>query len=111
MTADLWQEFSELGRRAEQELRDVPQSGSYSRLFTIWVRPSFQPSFRWSVYAPRRSANPMASYLVWRSDVDAEKLRTPVERLKHPKELAPTIEHDAVDLDAKDIENFTQRIR
>jgi hypothetical protein len=48
---------------------------------------------------------------VWRSDLDLEKFKSPVERLRHPKDLAPTIENEAVWLTGDDIEDFVQRIR
>ena len=36
----------------------------------------------------------MASFTIWRSDLDSDKLRAPVERLRHPRDLSPTIEDD-----------------
>jgi hypothetical protein len=36
----------------------------------------------------------------WRRDVDAEKLRNPVERLRHPRRLVPTIEEKQSIFDA-----------
>jgi hypothetical protein len=93
---------------------DVPASGSYRHVFSLWILPSFTPSSRWTVYSPspfRKGKSPFASCTVWRSDLDLEKFKSPVERLRHPKDLAPTIEDDLVWLTGYDIEDFVQRIR
>ncbi len=114
MTPDLQNEFRLLSETAKQRLRDVPESGSYRQVFSLWVLPSFTPAFRCTVYTPWRcakGARPFASFTIWRSDLDYEKLRTPVERLKHPKQLTPTIEDDTVWLTDSDIEDFVRRIR
>jgi hypothetical protein len=99
MTPDLVQEFQSLSEIAKQRLKDVPESGSYQQLLSIWTRPSFSPSFRWTVYSPWRNAKgkqPFASYTIWRSDLDLEKLKSPVERVKYPKDLVPTIQDEVV---------------
>jgi hypothetical protein len=114
MLPDLQQEFRSLSAKAKQRLMAVPQSGSYRHVFSLWILPSFTPSSRWTVYSPSRSGKgkpPFAEHIVWRSDLDLEKFKSPVERLRHPKDLAPTIENEAVWLTGDDIENFVQRIR
>jgi hypothetical protein len=114
MSPDLQREFQLLSANAKQQLMDVPASGSYRHVFSLWILPSFTPSSRWTVYSPSRSGkgnSPFASYTVWRSDLDMEKFKSPVDRLRHPKDLAPTIENDTVLLTGDDIENFVQRIR
>jgi hypothetical protein len=114
MTPDLQREFQSLRETAKQRLRDIPESGSYRHVFSLWVKPSFAPAYRCTLYAPlpfARGERPFASFTIWRSDLDAEKLRTPVERLRHPKDLAPTIEDDTLWLTAPDVEDFEGRFR
>ena len=40
-----------------------------------------------------------------------EKFRTPVERLKYPKELSPTFKEHTLELTDADIEDFERRIQ
>ncbi len=114
MSPDLQREFRLLSANAKQHLMDVPATGAYRHVFSLWIFPSFTPSSRWTVYSPSRSGKgkcPFASCTAWRSDLDLEKFKSPVERLTHPKDLAPTIENEAIWLTGDDIEDFVQRIR
>lgn len=113
MSPDLQQEFELLSANAKKRLMAVAASGSYRHVFSFWILPTFTPSSRWTVYSPSRpeKKTPFASYNVWRSDLDSEKFKSPVERLRHPKDLAPTIEHETVWLTGDDIENLVQRMR
>jgi hypothetical protein len=58
-----------------------------------------------------REKQPFASFTIWRSDLDAEKLRSPVERLKYPRDLDPTIEGDTVWLTEDVVKDIEQRIQ
>lgn len=114
MTPDLLRELQSLRESAKQQLRDVPESGSYRHVFSIWVTPSFAPAYRCTVYAPSpfaKGKQPFASFIIWRNDLDSDKLRTPVERLKHPKDLSPTIEDDTLWLTDTDVKDYQQRVR
>jgi hypothetical protein len=114
MTPDLQREFQSLREAARQQLRDVPKSGSYRHVFSFWVTPSFAPAYRCTVHAPlpfAKGKQPFASFTIWRSDFDSGKLRTPVERLRHPKDLSPTIEDDTLWLTDAEVEDMQQRIR
>jgi hypothetical protein len=64
-------------------------------VFQYLILPSFTPPVAWDVFRRRRRGHEDDFVLVrssWRSDVDLEKLRTPVERLRHPYPLVPTLE-------------------
>ena len=114
MTPDLQQEFRMLSEAAEQRLKNVAASEGYRQVFSVWIMPSFSPSFRWTVFSPTSCAKgswPFASYSVWRSDLDWQKFASPVERLRHPKDLAPTIEDERVWLTPDVTQDFEQRIR
>jgi hypothetical protein len=64
-------------------------------VFQYLILPSFTPPIAWDVFQRRRRGHDDDLVLVrssWRSDLDWEKLRTPVERLRHPYPLVPTLE-------------------
>jgi hypothetical protein len=66
-----------------------------SHVFQYLILPSFTPPVAWDVFQRRRRDHEDDFVLVrssWRSDLDLEKLRTPVERLRHPYPLVPTLE-------------------
>jgi hypothetical protein len=64
-------------------------------VFQYLILPSFEPSIAWDVFRQWSQELPDKHVLIrtcWRSDLDQEKLRTPVERTRHPYPLTPTIE-------------------
>jgi len=65
------------------------------------VLPSFADGESWEVIATPRSApgRVTARHRQWSYEVDAAKVRTPVERLRHPAILAPTIHTREFELD------------
>ena len=114
MTPDLQREFQLLTQSAKQQLKDVPESGSYRHVFSLWVMPSFAPASRCTLYSPlpfKKEREPFASFTIWRSDLDLEKLRSPTERLRYPKDLTPTIQNDVLWLTDGEVEEIEQRIR
>jgi hypothetical protein len=114
MTPDLQREFQSLSARAMQQLRDVAVSGSYRNLFSIWVMPSFKPAYRCTLQVPlpfAKGKQPFASLGIWRSDLDLAKFITPVERLRHPQNLGPTMEGDMLWLTDAEVKDFERRIR
>ena len=114
MTPDLQREFQLLAAKAKERLKEIPQSGSHRRVFSFWEMPSFTPHTCCTVYAPLRHANnvqPLASFTVWRNDLDLEKFRTPIERLKYSRDLQPSIEEDSVFLTNNEIDVITQTLR
>jgi len=113
MTPDLQAEFRSLSEKARRELKNVPASGSHRRVFSFWAFPSFTPALRCSIYSPlpRKEVKAFAEFSIWRTDVDLEKLRSPVERLKHPRELEPTMHGEIVWLTGEEVAEMEQRIR
>jgi hypothetical protein len=64
-------------------------------VFQYLILPSFTPPISWDVFRRRRRGHEDDFVLVrstWRSDLDLEKLRSPVERLRHPYPLIPSVE-------------------
>ena len=114
MTPDLQQEFQALSERARQQLREVPACGGYQNVFSFWIFPSSSPASRCTVHSPLATAvgkKPFASFIIWRSDLDLEKLRAPAGESKDPKEQAPTMQGDVLWLADREIEEIQQRIR
>ena len=71
MTPDLQREFQLLSEAAKQQLREVPESGSYRHVFSAWTMPSFSPPSRCTIYSPlpiAKGKQPFADYVVWRSE-------------------------------------------
>jgi len=114
MTPDLQREFQSLREKAMKELKNIAATGSYCNVFSLFVLPSFSPSRRFTVYSPVRPEKghrPFVAFSTWRSDLDAEKLRSPIERLRYPKDLSPTIENDTLWLTDAEPGEIEQRIR
>lgn len=112
MTPDLQQEFRALSERAKQQLREVPVSPGMRHVFSFWAFPSFSPALRCTVYCPKREGTnkAFASLNVWRTDLDLEKLKSPIERLKHPTDLEPTMQGDTIWLTGSEVGSIEQRI-
>jgi hypothetical protein len=57
--------------------------------------PSFQPWISWELYGQKRGNDTVDSAVlveaVWRADIDADKFRDPVTRLRYPQVIEPTI--------------------
>jgi hypothetical protein len=66
--------------------------------------PSFEDP---QLVAVRETARkvPEVIWRRWRRGLDREKYRTPVERLRHPREIAPLIESRSAGLDANWLSN------
>lgn len=96
------EEYLRLSETALDALNSVAESGSFLHVFSFWCLPAFRDQSRTTLYTPRRPESgklPFFSVTTWKRTEDLEKLRDPVERLRHPKELKPTIEHSNKVLD------------
>lgn len=101
MQSEQQQELYRLTDEAADALNAVPESGSFTHVFSYWRLPAFYDHTRTTLYTPNRSdgeKRPFITITTWRRDVDLDKLRDPIERLKHPKFLNPTIEESAFDV-------------
>ena len=69
-------------------------------VFQYLILPSFTPPISWDVFRRPRRGHEHNFVLVrssWRSDLDLEKLRSPVERLRHRYPLVPSVEVHQLD--------------
>lgn len=94
------EEWASLRNTAIQRLREGAARPAGRRACCVEVRylilPSFDPSQSYEVWCrSTRSAPPefIAAETTWRSDLDMAKFQSPVERLRHPRHLEPTIAH------------------
>jgi len=95
------QEFYRLTEEASVALGAAPESGSFTHVFSYWRMPSFHNHTRTTLYTPKRPGSdrhPFFTISTWMRDIDLEKLRDPVERLKHPRVLTPTITESAINV-------------
>jgi hypothetical protein len=101
MQLEQQQELSRLTKEATDTLDAAPESGSFTHVFSFWSLPSFGNHTRTTLYTPRKTNSdrqPFYTVTTWRRDIDAAKLRNPVERLKHPRVLTPTIEDSSTNI-------------
>ena len=108
-------EFSSLADKIVAELRCHAYIDERfgSHVFQYLVLPSFTPPIAWDVFRRARRRYPDEFILVrtsWRSDLDQEKLRTPVERVRHPRRLTPTIELHLLPAESSVLEQLALRL-
>lgn len=84
------------------------------RLLQLLVIPSFEIVNSYNIFRII-SHNQPTSYLVktvnWRYDLDLEKFRTPLERLKYPATLVPTLESKSSPITAETVEQILDQFR
>jgi hypothetical protein len=90
-------EYEQISREIVVKLRHQAyiEDRYAAHAFQYLILPSFTPPISWDVFLRRHKGYPDNYVLMrttWRSDIDHEKLRTPVERLRHPYPLTPTID-------------------
>lgn len=97
------QEYTRLIEAAGHELNSVAESGSFLQVFSFWRLPAFHDQVRTTLYTPRRPGSgkePFVTITTWKRSQDVDKLRDPLERLRHPKDLRPTLEESSMVVDA-----------
>jgi hypothetical protein len=112
MTSDEeWAHFSAravaaLKRGAETDVRGA------QHLFQVAVLPSFEVAASWSVFAtqlPRDSSRHLL-LTTWDLPRDAAKFESPVERIKHPASLAPTMRTTRFELSSEQVARWQARL-
>jgi hypothetical protein len=84
------------------------------RFIQLLIIPSFEPVIAYDVHDVSRKDHPknyLARYTCWRRDIDAEKFRTPLERLKYPRPLKPTFESKSFSITSKAVVEILDRFR
>jgi len=99
---DKWRNFQ------DEALKSLTFKSDVNTIFLIKIINSFAPSIIWRVAKNSQREKEeafFAEFRRWRSDIDQEKFRSPVELLKHLNSLKPTIETEQFELDNKFIRN------
>ena len=100
------------GRFQDEALNSLMFESDVNTIFLIKVINSFAPSIMWRVAKTSQREKLetfFAEFRRWRSDVDQEKFRSPVELLKHLGSLKPTIETERFELDSEFIKHSVNR--
>jgi hypothetical protein len=103
MESEQLEEWRTLQKSAKAILRKG-YTGNHpgSRVFQLLIIPSFTSAVSIEAYAQSEDTNDYWFVrMLWEWDKDYEKFRTPVERLRHPFPLSPTIKSEMLIL--KDI--------
>jgi hypothetical protein len=82
-------------------------------VFQYLTFPAFTSPVAWDVFTRRRKGYSQEYLLLrscWRKDIDAEKFRSPTERLKFPSSFKPTIEIHEVAVPALVLQEITQSL-
>jgi len=107
------QEYHRLTESANEALNSVAESGTFLHVFSFWRLPAFEDQVRTTLYSPRRPESgkePFVSITTWKRAEDFDKLRDPVERLRHPKDLLPTIEEVSTIVDPSIVAQVTEHL-
>lgn len=107
------QEFYRLTDEASVTLGAVPEAGVFTHIFSFWRLPAFRNHTRTTLYAPKRigtDKKPFFTISTWMRGADLEKLRDPVERLRHPKVLTPTITESAITVSSEVVEEVVANL-
>lgn len=97
-----WLEFQGSALQALQGRGSDRQRGVLV-VIRMLVLPSFEAAEKWEICCDASKESEEKYFVAltrWEREADMEKFRTPVERLKYPRELAPTFTILRFDLDA-----------
>ena len=92
---DKWRNFQ------DEALKSLTFKSDVNTIFLIKIINSFAPSIIWRVAKNSQREKEeafFAEFRRWRSDIDQEKFRSPIELLKHLSSLKPTIETERFEL-------------
>jgi hypothetical protein len=104
MSHEFQSQFFELRKKALAELRPFPEVSGQRDLFTLVELPSFKASASWTVCAATKAEQKFTVHTkTWRSDVDLRIFESPLERLRHPKDLLPTVQEEVCEIPASEI--------
>ena len=106
-------EWYVLQRRAYEIVREGNEPRQRGmRLCHIAVLPSFECIIGWDIYQRFDKVDEKEYYairLTWLRRDDAMRLESPVERLKYPRALEPTILREAVELSSREAKSLLEK--
>ncbi len=103
--SDKWRKFQ------DEALSSIIFEADPKSIFSIKIINSFSPSINWRIVRKTQNIEEFyfAEFRRWRSDIDQEKFRSPVELLKYLNSLTPTIEQGQIQIESEFIENILER--
>jgi hypothetical protein len=116
MDAEQLKEWIDFERRAIQLVRkgNVPDEIGVMRLFQVLILPSFDEAVSWDVCREQSTSGDRRYFAVqtrWKRQVDMKMFETPVERLRHPKALYPTLGANTFEISSDAVERFLDKLR
>lgn len=96
-----YDELLRLTRQATGRLEILPEFPDHTEVFSFWSLPSFTNQHRTTLFAPNSKRPDLDAFVlrkVWNRDADREKLRSPLERLRHSQPLEPSFLESRVNL-------------
>lgn len=106
-------EFDKLRDVTIEKLRRHLFVEARNHVFQLLELPAFEPSVAWDVFRQLNPGNEDELVLtgtVWRTDKDLEKLRSPIERVRHPHPSKPTIELFIVSVSSAELSQLHQEL-
>jgi len=91
-------EFEELSKRAIDQLRQGSSQVGYRCELQALLLPSTGDCISYEIFTPVRRAEDsvLAIKTVWKRNLDAQKLESPLARMKYGSHLEPTLEHTKI---------------
>ncbi len=110
MVNELAEEWCRLSDEAKAIIRKG--SGAESPRFRLFVWPAFWNRLGWEVWRNNRDGPTGTAVLTtWRVDIDGPKFRSPVERLRYPRPMRPTIEVTRITIDGDWLQSRIETLR
>lgn len=110
MDQELLREWQELQETAREILRKGYAPAT--RLFQVIRCPAFEDAISWEIFevAPAPTIY-RAAKMQWLREQDSEKFRNPVERLKYPRPLKPSIETNVNALRPEFVQSILEQLK
>lgn len=113
MEKEQQKEWFKFRKAAVELVRAGGQPFGTKRLIQLLILPTFESTVGYEICGPAtpKYNNWLAVMTRWRFDLDVAKFSNPVERLKHPYPLHPTIERATIHTTAGVVETALARFR
>jgi hypothetical protein len=109
MDQQLQEEWVNLREQDSEKLRTGCSPGyAAEQLVQLIVKPSFHPWVAWAVWKQKAAFTLVTT--TWQLDIDNEKFRNPVERLRYPRLLEPTVDTTTTTVDASVVERIAREL-
>ncbi|MCP4370816.1 MAG: hypothetical protein GY797_22285 [Deltaproteobacteria bacterium] len=109
--SQLYEDRANLSKVAYEALRTEDIKGDL-RIFRVRIFSNYELPASYGVYQNYHQPDKYFGIIKrWRQDTDLNKLRNPIERLKHPEHLKPTIENYSFELEIGFIQSVLDELK